>query len=113
MNVDVSVTAAAAATTVSTCSDLFDDTEWNVELEGVEVQEIDGSWRDVTIFRNITDVTHVCIWFGNNEYEGIDKDKQYRYDPHSEVLEDDEGYDINWRMKSVDNDNDEEDDDYV
>ena len=103
--------AAFTGTVTSTCSDLFNDVEWNVELEGVEVQEIDGTWRDVIIFRNIVDVTHVCIWFGNNEYEGIDRNKPYRYDTHSEVLEDDEGYDINWRMKS--DDNDEDDDDYV
>ena len=50
----------------------------------------------------------MCIWSVNNEYEGIDKDKQCRYDSYSEVLEYDEGYDINWRMKSVDNDNDED-----
>ena len=100
---DVSATAAS--------SDLFDDGEWKVELEGVEVQELDGSWRSVTLFRNVGDEAHVCLWFGNDEYEGIDRDRPYRYCPRTEIMEDDEGDDINWRMKGLDNDDDADVDD--
>ena len=35
----------------------------------------------------------------------------YRYDPRSEALQDDEGFDINWRVIGVEND-DEDDSDY-
>ena len=53
----------------------------------------------------------VCLWFGKNEYEGIDPDSPYRYCSRSEMLEDDEGFDINWRVKGVENDCDDDDDD--
>ena len=99
--------ATAAASEAET--PLFNDEEWRIELEGVEVEESDGTWRGVTIFRHASDETRVCIWFGEDEYEGIDRDKPYRYCPRSEILEDDDGEDINWRMTGLDNDDDDDD----
>ena len=102
--------ATPSTTALSDSTALFDDTEWEIELEGVEVQELDETWRGVTIFRHVIERERVCMWFGEDEYEGIDKDKPYRYCSQSEVLEDDEGEDINWRMQSEDNDDDDDDD---
>ena len=87
--------------TTSQTNDLFTDDDWNVEIQGIEVQEVDGEWRTATLFRHKTNKTHVCIWFGGVEYEGLDPASPYAYDPRSETLEDDEGYDINWRISGV------------
>ena len=97
--------------TTSTPNDMFNDAEWDLELKDVEVQEIDGTWRNVVLFRNKTDANRVCIWFGEEEYEGIDPSRPYSFDPRSETLEDDEGFDMNWRIVGVDNDSSSEDDD--
>ena len=91
-------------------NDLFVDNDWNTEIEGVEVQEIDGAWRSATLFRHKTNRDHVCIWFGGVEYEGLDPSHPYFYDSRSETLEDDEGCDINWRITGVDNDSDSDSD---
>ena len=88
----------------------FDDGDWSKELEDIEVEEIDGTWRNVTVFRSRTNQDHVCLWFGGDEYEGIDPDHPYSYCPRTESLEDDEGYDINWRTVGVDNDSSDDDD---
>ena len=82
---------------VSQTNELFIDDDWDTEIEGIEVQEIDGEWRSVTLFRHKTNRNHVCLRFGGVEYEGLDPSNPYSYDPRSETLEDDEGYDINWR----------------
>ena len=79
-------------------------------LDGVEVQELDGTWRGVTVFRHKTNTEHVCIWFGGDGYEVIDPTNPYAYDSRSETLEDDEGCDIYWRVIGVDNDSDEDGD---
>ena len=96
-------------------NDLFNDDDWNVELADVEVQEADGTWRNVTVFRHKVNTNHVCIWFGDLEYEGIDPSQPYTYNPRAESLEDDEGFSINWRFISADSDSssdeDEDDDD--
>lgn len=91
-------------------NDLFVDNDWNAEIRGIEVQEIDGEWRSATLFRHKTNKNHVCIWFGGLEYEGLDPSSPYTYDPRSELLEDDEGYDINWRIIGVDHDSDSDSD---
>ena len=52
----------------------------------------------------------LCLWFGGDEYQGIDPDHPYSYCPHTESLEEDEGYDINWRTVGVDNDSSDDDD---
>ena len=107
----------ADATTAPAPAETFVDANWVCELEDIEVQELDGTWRGVTIFRNKQDPNHVCMWFGNDEYEGIDKDHPYEYCPRTEILLDDEGYDINWRMQGLENgddsdcDDDDDDDD--
>ena len=109
----ITPTVAPAVTPAVTSPDeVFDDSEWSTELEDIEVQELDGRWRDVTVFRH-NDGVRVCLWFGENEYEGIDPDSPYRYCPRSEILEDDEGFDINWRVKGIENDcdDDEEEED--
>ena len=80
-------------------------------MENIEVQELDMTWKGATLFHNIKDPTHVCIWFGKDEYEGIDPQHPYRYCPRAEILWDDEGYDINWRVQGIENDSDEDDDD--
>ena len=55
----------------------------------------------------------MCLWFGGDEYEGIgiDPAHPYAYCTHSECLEDDEGYDINWRAVGVENESSDDDDD--
>ena len=53
----------------------------------------------------------MCLWFGKDEYEGIHLDAPYSYCPRSKILEDDEGYDINWRVIALENDEDDDDDD--
>lgn len=94
-------------------NDLFNDDDWNVELADIEVQEANGIWRNVTVFRHKNNTNHVCIWFGDTEYEGIDPSQPYTYNPRTERLEDDEGFAINWRFISADSDSssDEDDDD--
>ena len=107
------VTTASASTSVIT-RDLFEDDHWTVEVTDVQVEELDGTWRDVALFRSKLDQERVCLWFGQDEYEGLDPDRPYRYCLRSETLEDDEGFDINWRIKGVENDDedDEEDEEY-
>ena len=102
--------AASPAPTPLT-NDLFDDGDWSKELEDIEVEEIDGTWRNVTVFRSKTNHGHVCLWFGGVEYEGIDPEHPYSYCPRTETLEDDEGYDINWRTLGVENDSSEDEED--
>jgi hypothetical protein len=104
----VSTTSAVA---VSTASNLFVDAHWSTELTDVEVEELDGTWREATIYRHKLDEVRVCLWFGQSEYEGLDPDRPYRYCPRAESLEDDEGFDINWRIKGVENDDEDEEDD--
>ena len=102
--------ATPETVTPAVTPDVFVDSEWVVELEDVQVQELDGTWRDVIVFRHI-DGVRVCLWFGKNEYEGIDPGSPYRFCPRSEILEDDEGFDINWRIRGIENDDDDDDDD--
>ena len=110
------IATPATATTVNTCTstsltnDLFNDDDWDLELDGIEVQEIDETWRAVTLFRHKTNSGHVCIWFGGVEYEGMDPSHPYSYCSRTETLEDDEGYDINWRMIGVENHSSDEED---
>ena len=92
-------------------NDMFNDDDWNLELKDVEVQEADGTWRNVTLFRHKVNTNHVCIWFGNLEYEGIDPSQPYTFNPRTESLEDDEGFSINWRFVSADSDSSSDDDD--
>ena len=33
-------------------SDVFVDAHWTTALSEIQVQEVDGTWRDVTVFRN-------------------------------------------------------------
>jgi len=114
-----SVLTPATATTSSPAAsaggaiadDVFVDADWSLELEDIEVQELNGTWRQVNVFRHLIDPTRVCIWFGDKEYEGIDPSRPYNYCPRTEILEDDGGYDINWRVKGLDNDDDDDDDD--
>ena len=91
--------------------DLFNDDEWKLEFGGIEVQEMDGLWRSTTLFRHSTNTSHVYIWYGGEEYEGIDPESPYTFDPRSETLEDDEGFDINWRTIGVENETDSDDED--
>ena len=104
--VDVSVSAPSPQV-----NDLFDDDEWSKELDGIEVQESDGEWRKITLFRNRTNTNHVCLWFGGDEYEGLDPSRPYAYESQTETLEDDEGFDINWRTLGVDNEDSEDSED--
>ena len=96
-------TSTPATTSAVEIGNVFVDAHWTTELSGIQVQELDGTWRDVTVFRNKQDQDHVCLWFGENEYEGTDPNHPYRYCPRTETLEDDEGFDINWRMKDLEN----------
>ena len=89
--------SAAASASVSTAPQLFVDDEWTKELEDIEVEEVDGEWKKVTMFRNKVRPNHVCLWFGGDEHEGIDPHKPCTHDSRIECLEDDEGFDINWR----------------
>ena len=111
--VNVAAVAAPSATPSVTplTNDMFNDDEWNKELEDIEVEEIDGTWRNITVFRSKTNRDHVCLWFGGIEYEGIDPAHPYSYCSRTELLEDDEGFSINWRTVGVDNDSSDDDDD--
>ena len=107
-----SARAASTETAVATASSFHDD-QWTTVFDDetlIQVEELDGTWRDATLFRSVKDNTDVCIWFGEDEYEGIDPAHPYKYCVRTEILEDDEGFDINWRMKSIDDDGDEDDD---
>ena len=92
-------------------NDVFVDVEWSKELQDIEVQELDGTWRGVTMFRHTVDQARVCLWFGKDEYEGIVPDHPYGYCPRTEILVDDEGYEINWRVKGLENDDYDDDED--
>ena len=105
------VSVSDVGVSVEPLTDVFVDEEWMTELNDVEVQEIDGTWRGVTLFRHRVNRDHVCMWFGETEYEGMDKDHPYRFCPRSEILEDDDGFEINWRVKGVENDDEDDDDD--
>ena len=107
--VTMTVTTTASPEAAMT-DDVFVDAHWTTELSEIQVQEIDGTWRDVTVFRNKQDKQHVCLWFGGTEYEGTDPDHPYYYCPRSESLEDDEGFEINWRIKGLENDREEDED---
>ena len=116
-------TAAAAPTTTPTATSyintditngLFNDDDWQKELYGIEVQDLDDTWRAVSLFRHKTNTEHVCLWFGGNEYEGIDPLHPYAYCSHTETLEDEEGYDIHWGVIGVENDtSDDEEEDWI
>ena len=75
---------------------MFVDRDWSVELEDVQVQEIDGTWRDATVYRHKYNRDHVCIYFGDQEYEGIDR--PYSYTSSIEELLDPDGETIKWRV---------------
>ena len=87
---------------------MFNDDVWDKELDGIEVQELDDTWRAVTLFRHKTNTEHVCPWFGGVEHEDIDPLHPYTCCSRTETLEDDEGYDINWRVIGVENDTSDE-----
>ena len=111
----VEATAAVSATvpvpaSASPGASVFVDAHWSRELENIEVQELDGTWRGVTLFRHKQEPTRVCIWFGKEEYEGIDQSHPYQYCPNTEILMDDEGFDINWSVQGLENDDDDEED---
>ena len=89
------MSALATVTLSSSAPSMFNDNDWTTVFEDIQVQEVDGTWRDVTLFRSVRDAEHVCIWFGGDEYEGIDPSHPYRWCPRTEILEDDEGFDIN------------------
>ena len=73
---------------------------------GAEIARLEGAIRASERERE-----RVCTWFGEDEHGGADKDKKpHRHCSQSEVLEHDEGEDINWRMQSEDNDDDDDDD---
>ena len=88
---------------------LFNDDDWQKKLHGIEVQDLDDTWRVVSLFRHKTNTEHVCLWFGGNEYEGIDPLHPFACCSRTETLEDDEGYDIHWRVIGVENDTSDDD----
>ena len=96
-------------TTPST-SEIFNDDDWTKELTDIKVEEMDGEWRNVTLFRSKLNRDHVCLWFGGEEYEGIDPEHPYSYCSLTESLEDDEGFSINWRTVGIDQDSGDDDD---
>ena len=46
----------------------MDDTQYDF-VDSIEVQEEDGSWEKVTIFRHKV-TKGVCLFFGGSDYEG-------------------------------------------
>ena len=74
-------------------------------------KSLDRSRLHPTVFRNRGRPSHVCLWFGGDEYEGIDPRRPYAYDSRTECLEDDEGFDIHWRTVGVDQSDSEDSDD--
>ena len=53
---------------------LFNDSDWSV-YGTCEVQEEDGTWRRATLFNLISRTAvpggHICLYFGDEEYEGL------------------------------------------
>jgi hypothetical protein len=64
----------------------FNDRDWGV-IGTAEVREETGAYRPVRIYRLKEFTSHVCIFFGNDEYEGLTS--PYSFVEH--VLKDDDG----------------------
>ena len=62
----------------------------------IEIQEDDGSWVEVVIYRHKVDSNICCVYFGHGEYEGFPSDA-YSFD--NEVLRDNDGDDVVYRLK--------------
>jgi len=79
----------------------FKDSDYREESKA-EVQEDDGKWRAVTIYRQKRDPERVVIFFGGSEYEGL-TDK-YTFDEEDEqgkrVLRDGDGDEIKHRCNN-------------
>ena len=53
----------------------FVDKDWVilVKVKTVEpVEEFEEGWRDATLYQWCTDPTKMCLYFGDDEYEGLD-----------------------------------------
>ena len=53
----------------------FVDTDWKslAEVKTVEpVEEFAEGWRKATLYQSLQDPSRVCLFFGDDEYEGLD-----------------------------------------
>ena len=76
---------------------VFNDDDWQNVKCNIQIQEEDGEWVDVVIYRHITDTNKCCVYFGSGEYEGF-PNHPYSFDVH-EVLRDSDGDEIIYRLK--------------
>jgi len=96
--VDVSEDDEDAMDDAGPSSTEFRDKDYKEEQK-VEVQEEDGRWRKVTIYRQKRDPERVVIFFGGTEYEGLSE--KYSFEEEEEegtkVLRDGDGDEIKHR----------------
>ena len=62
--------------------DEFVDDDWQVlaQIKTVEsVTEFPAGWRSATLYRLHTDHERVCLYFGGDEYEGLDGNRPYSF----------------------------------
>ena len=62
--------------------ELFVDADWKViaDIKTIEsVSEFAAGWRPATLYQLRSDPKRVCLYFGDEEYEGLDSDQQYTY----------------------------------
>ena len=60
--------------------DEFVDTDWDIvaKIKTVETTtEFVSGWRDATLYRLCDDHERVCLYFGGDEYEGLDSNRPY------------------------------------
>ena len=79
---------------------LFDETKWREDISVMVVEDPDefvGGLRPATIYRSISKNTSVCLWFGGEEFEGLDGS----YTMIDGVLRDSDGVRIEYRSTSL------------
>ena len=77
----------------------MDDTQYDF-ADSLEVQEEDGSWEKVTIFRHKV-TKGVCLFFGGSDYEGLPD----LFTFIDGVLRDDDGEEIKTRAREKEEEN--------
>ena len=74
---------------------IFHDTNW-CKFAVCEVLEEDGEWRRCTLYNLKSSESVVCVFFGDNEYEGLPP-HSYSVNRNTNVLRDSDGDEVTTR----------------
>ena len=83
--VESSTCMLPAASRYDTTKMIFNDNDYSPRLSGFEVQEPNGEWRRAELLTHTNSRT-VVLWYGGNEYEGIDAGYTLQCDEHRDDI---------------------------